>query len=81
METRKWGVSYIIPWSLLQIYFHRIPQDMKFASLSNYKKLLVLSGLTKKEDLENWNYSEEYAPDYYIENLETLYKAIKNKLK
>lgn len=54
---------------------------MGFASLASYQKLLVLSGISKKEDLENWNYPDAYAPDYYVENLATLHQAVKNKLK
>lgn len=53
---------------------------MKFATLGNYIKLLVLSGVTKKEDLENWIYSEAYVPNYYVETLGALFDTIKHKL-
>jgi hypothetical protein len=34
---------------------------MGFATSCGYKKLLVLSGLTKEEALEEWGFPEEYS--------------------
>lgn len=52
--------------------------DMKFASLCKYKKLLVLSGATKEQDLSN--IPEDCKPDYYVESLGAWRELIKSKL-
>lgn len=51
---------------------------MKFAALCNYKKLLVLSGATKEQDL--LSIPEECKPDYYVKSLGTLREIVKSKL-
>ncbi|RZC42463.1 Hydrolase 6 domain containing protein, partial [Asbolus verrucosus] len=45
---------------------------MGFAANCGYRKLLVLSGLTKRSSLANWAFPEEYKPDYYVDNLSSL---------
>ncbi|KAJ8919373.1 hypothetical protein NQ315_016466 [Exocentrus adspersus] len=49
-----------------------ISEDMAFASKCGYQKLLVLTGLTKKENLSNWEHPEEHKPEYYVESLSVL---------
>nr|XP_023011555.1 uncharacterized protein LOC111501868 [Leptinotarsa decemlineata] len=46
-----------------------IEQDLILASMANFKKLLVLTGDTKIEDLHNWKFLEEHKPDYYLESI------------
>ncbi|XP_064214928.1 uncharacterized protein LOC661964 [Tribolium castaneum] len=50
--------------------------DMGFATKCGYKKLLVLSGLTKKEDLDEWKYEEEYKPEFYVNSLKVVHELI-----
>lgn len=57
-------------------FYCSIPQDMKFAAVCNYQKLLVLSGLTKEEELDNWSHPEECKPDYYVQSLGALFKYV-----
>lgn len=45
---------------------------MKFASIGGYKKLLVLTGSAKKEDILKWSHGESNKPDYYIESIGAL---------
>lgn len=52
---------------------------MGFASISGFKKLLVFSGLTRKEVLEKWTFPEELKPDYYVDSLKDIYEIF-NKL-
>ncbi|XP_044255665.1 4-nitrophenylphosphatase-like [Tribolium madens] len=47
-------------------------EDMGFATKCGYKKLLVLSGLTKNEVLEDWKYPQEYQPDFYVDSLKSV---------
>jgi ribonucleotide monophosphatase NagD (HAD superfamily) len=49
---------------------------MGFATSCGYKKLLVLSGLTKEEALEEWGFPEEYKPEYYVDSLKTVHHLI-----
>ncbi|XP_056640299.1 uncharacterized protein LOC130447483 [Diorhabda sublineata] len=49
-----------------------IDDDMKFATNSGYQKLIVLTGVTKKKDLDNWKKDEIDKPQYYIESLKAL---------
>lgn len=51
-------------------------EDMGFGTKCGYKKLLVLSGLTQKEAIENWKFPEEYKPDFYVDNLESVHDLI-----
>lgn len=51
---------------------------MAFAANSGYKKLLVLSGVTKEEDVKNWKFDERYKPDYYIQDLKELHGIIQS---
>jgi ribonucleotide monophosphatase NagD (HAD superfamily) len=46
---------------------------MAFAAKCGYKKLLVLSGLAKKEALADWTYPEDYKPDYYVSSLKSIH--------
>jgi ribonucleotide monophosphatase NagD (HAD superfamily) len=59
----------------LQKVFCRITEDMSFSTKCGYKKLLVLSGLTK-ESLDRWIYPEEYKPDYYIDSLKDIHDLL-----
>lgn len=49
---------------------------MGFGSICGYMKLLVLSGLSQKEDLENWKYPEEFKPDFYADSLKVIFDLI-----
>ncbi|CAG9856661.1 unnamed protein product [Phyllotreta striolata] len=49
-----------------------IEEDMKFAGVGGYKKLLVLSGSAKKDDVVRWTRGQDAKPDYYIDNLAAL---------
>lgn len=51
---------------------------MAFAFKAGYQKLLVLSGVTKPEEIDNWKYPEEFKSDYYVQNLEVLKNILKN---
>lgn len=54
-----------------------ISQDMQFATNCGYQKLLVLSGVTKQKQLENWpNEQESSKPQYYVESLKEFYEII-----
>lgn len=57
---------------------------MAFASKGGYKKLLVLTGLTKPSAITDWTYPEEYKPEYYVDNVKTIHdlvlKAYPNKI-
>ncbi|KAJ3657394.1 hypothetical protein Zmor_009201 [Zophobas morio] len=53
-----------------------IPSDMGFATKFGYKKLLVLSGLTKEGALEDWKFPEEYRPDYFVDSLKSVHDLI-----
>lgn len=46
--------------------------------MCNYKKLLVLSGVTKEKDINS--IPEDSKPDYYVESLDVLQKVLKSKL-
>ncbi|XP_060527066.1 uncharacterized protein LOC132702459 [Cylas formicarius] len=46
--------------------------DMAFASQCGFQKLLVLTGVTREGDLENWTYPVEYKPHYYVKSLNAL---------
>lgn len=58
--------------SLKTVVCCRVPSDMALAAGAGYQKLLVLSGTTKREEIDNWKYPEEWKPEYYIENLNSL---------
>ncbi|CAG9836082.1 unnamed protein product [Diabrotica balteata] len=47
-------------------------EDLGFATVNNYQKLLVLTGNTKIKNIQNWTYPEEYKPNYYIQSLHEL---------
>lgn len=49
---------------------------MGFSANCGYIKLLVLSGLSKKEDVEDWRYPEELKPDFYADNLKVVHDSI-----
>lgn len=51
---------------------------MALGAKAGYKKLLVLSGLTKLDELTNWAYSEDWKPEYFIESLAALKTVIEN---
>nr|XP_015834454.1 PREDICTED: phosphoglycolate phosphatase 2-like isoform X1 [Tribolium castaneum] len=53
-----------------------VPIDMGFATKCNYRKLLVLSGLTKKEQVEDWAFNDELKPDFYVDSLKILHDLI-----
>ncbi|XP_056640648.1 uncharacterized protein LOC130447706 [Diorhabda sublineata] len=59
-----------------------INEDMGFATVGGYQKLLVLSGATSIVDVNNWEYPEEYKPKYYISGITQLNDIVKliNKL-
>lgn len=58
--------------------YFRINEDMAFATNSGFQKLLVLSGVSKKEDLENWEHSDNTKPQYYVGSLKDVYQALKH---
>ncbi|CAG9819787.1 unnamed protein product [Phaedon cochleariae] len=49
-----------------------INEDMKFAAIGGYHKLLVLSGIATKEDVICWKHPEDYKPTYYVDSLGVL---------
>lgn len=49
---------------------------MKFAAICGFKKLLVLSGSANINDVENWIFSNDLKPDYYLQNLRYLHNII-----
>uniref|UniRef100_A0A6P7F223 4-nitrophenylphosphatase-like n=1 Tax=Diabrotica virgifera virgifera TaxID=50390 RepID=A0A6P7F223_DIAVI len=49
-----------------------VVEDLGFATVNNYQKLLVLTGNTKMKNIQNWTYPEEYKPNYYIQSLHEL---------
>ena len=49
---------------------------MAFATTAGYKKLLVLSGLAKKEAVLDWKFPEEFKPDFYVDSLKTVHDLI-----
>lgn len=51
---------------------------MGLAAAAGCKKLLVLTGVTKKNDILNWTYPEELLPEYYIDSLNELKKVLEN---
>lgn len=53
---------------------------MAFAANCGFKKLLVFSGVTKPQVVENWTLPEEYKPDYYATSLGTVLDIIKSNL-
>ncbi|XP_076267906.1 uncharacterized protein LOC143200972 [Rhynchophorus ferrugineus] len=55
-----------------------IPIDIAFGAHCGFKTLLVLSGITEKHEVDDWKYSEEFKPDYVIENLGDLFEKIKH---
>jgi phosphoglycolate/pyridoxal phosphate phosphatase family enzyme len=54
-----------------------VPQDMGFATKCGYKRLLVLSGLTQKEEVTTWRFAEELRPEYYVDSLKDVYEMLK----
>nr|QYV43148.1 phosphoglycolate phosphatase 2 [Colaphellus bowringi] len=56
----------------------QINQDMKLANIGGYQKLLVLTGIAGKEDINNWQYPEEYKPEYYVESLNVFNNILKS---
>lgn len=54
-----------------------INEDMGFAAVGGYQKLLVLSGTASIADINNWEYPEEYKPNYYISDLTELNEIVK----
>ncbi|XP_023024353.2 uncharacterized protein [Leptinotarsa decemlineata] len=56
----------------------QIDTDMKFANIGSYQKLLVLTGLTKIEHIRDWQFPEEYKPEYYVESLKVLNDILKS---
>ncbi|XP_018579308.1 4-nitrophenylphosphatase-like [Anoplophora glabripennis] len=55
-----------------------ITEDLNFATKCGYQKLLVLTGITNKDHLSNWDHPEEYKPQYYVENLNVLHEIVCN---
>jgi ribonucleotide monophosphatase NagD (HAD superfamily) len=55
----------------------RVPEDMGFATQCGYKRLLVLSGLTQKEEVTTWRFAEELRPEYYVDSLKDVYEMLK----
>ncbi|XP_072386067.1 uncharacterized protein [Diabrotica undecimpunctata] len=55
-----------------------IESDMSTGALGGFQKMLVLTGSTKMEDITNWQFPEEYKPEYFVESLEVLNKIIKS---
>lgn len=51
---------------------------MGLAAAAGCQKLLVLTGITKLNDLLNWKYSKELIPDYYIDSLDAFKKVLEN---
>ena len=49
---------------------------MAFATTAGYKKLLVLSGLAKKEAVLDWKFPEEFKPDFYVDSLMTVHDLV-----
>lgn len=49
---------------------------MQFAHFCGFQKLLVLSGITTKDEICKIN-NTDLQPDYYIESLEDLHALIK----
>ncbi|XP_044255664.1 phosphoglycolate phosphatase 2-like [Tribolium madens] len=56
-----------------------IVEDMGFASAFGCKKLLVFSGLTRKEVLNDWQFPEKLKPDYYVDSLNDIYEILNNQ--
>ncbi|KAG5896761.1 hypothetical protein JTB14_031740 [Gonioctena quinquepunctata] len=56
----------------------KINQDMGFAHTGGYNKLLILTGITKIEDIHDWRYPEEFKPEYYVESLKVLHDIMKS---
>jgi ribonucleotide monophosphatase NagD (HAD superfamily) len=50
---------------------------MGFATKCGYKRLLVLSGLTQKEEVTTWSFAEELRPEYYVDSLKDVYEMLK----
>ncbi|XP_050508468.1 uncharacterized protein LOC126885735 isoform X2 [Diabrotica virgifera virgifera] len=57
-----------------------ITEDMQFATNSGFQKLLVLTGVTKIEDVHEWKHEEKYKPQYYVDSIGAL-NLILGKLK
>lgn len=51
---------------------------MALAAAAGYQKLLVLTGITKPEEIENWTYPEDLTPQYYIKSIEAFKNILKN---
>ncbi|CAG9819788.1 unnamed protein product [Phaedon cochleariae] len=49
-----------------------INEDMKFAAVGGYHKLLVLTGTATKEDVMSWKHPEDCKPTYYVDSLGVL---------
>lgn len=54
------------------IYSFRITEDMGLAENCGFQKLLVLSGVTKRTNIENWTFPENLKPKYYVESLKVI---------
>ncbi|XP_044262716.1 4-nitrophenylphosphatase-like [Tribolium madens] len=53
-----------------------IEDDMAFASNCGYKKLLVLSGNTHKNQLLNWKFPDKSGMDYYVDSLKVVHDIL-----
>lgn len=60
---------------LIRIYELRVDQDMKFASMCGFKKLLVGTG---SDSLETAQKDIDTYPDYYIPALSQLFSTHKD---
>lgn len=61
---------------MMTLHFYRVPSDMGFATNFGYKKLLVLTGLTKEDALKDWKFPEEHKPDFYVDTLKSVHDLI-----
>lgn len=57
--------------------FNRLTEDIPFARKCGFQTLLVLTGVTKEEDLKRFQYSDQDKPDYFIKDLHTLNEILK----
>ncbi|CAG9768509.1 unnamed protein product [Ceutorhynchus assimilis] len=55
-----------------------VETDMAFATEYGYQKMLTLTGLTSKEDLNNWRHDQKFKPDYVVDSIGDLYTVASN---
>ncbi|KAH1017565.1 hypothetical protein HUJ05_008182 [Dendroctonus ponderosae] len=55
-----------------------IHSDIQFGINSGFKTLLVLSGVTKQEHVDQWDAAEELKPDFVGRSIADLHEKIRN---